>query len=144
VEPDVIFSTTRETRTSAACLRLIEQVRGRVALKAQLSAEELTDFAVRAFERYAEGLLEDVLASATLALEPAEHAIMRARRQFSEGLDYAGAALREVLAESGYRHAVSQGLQRKMFEAEAMLRRALKSRFVIDRVERAPRAITAS
>lgn len=141
MEPDVIFSTNGETRTSAACVRLIEQVQARVSLKSQLSAEELTDFAVKAFDRYAERLLEEVLSSASAALEPAEYAIIRARRQFSEGLDYAGAALREVLADSGYRHTVSQGLQRKMFEAEAMLRRALKSRFVVDR---APRAVTAS
>lgn len=140
MQPDVIFSTTSESST-AACVRLIDQVRARVSLKSQLSAEELTEFAAKAFERYAERLLDDVLASAVVALEPAEHATMRARRQFSEGLDYAGAALREALAESRYRHAVSQGLQRKMFEAEIMLRRALKSRFVAGR---APSAVTAS
>lgn len=144
MEPDVIFSITRDPRPSAACEGLIEQVKVRVSLKSQLSAEELTAFAVGAFERYAEGLLEDVLASAALALEPAEHAIAHARRQFSEGLDYAGTALREVLAESVYRHAVSQGLQRTMFEAESMLRRALKSRFVIERIDHASRAVTAS
>jgi hypothetical protein len=141
VNPDVIFSTSREPRTSAACVRLIEQVKSRVSLKSQLSAEELTDFAATAFEHYVEGLLEDVLSGLSAAIEPAEHAMMRARRQFSEGLDNAGNALRDVLAESGYRHTVSQGLQRKMFEAEAVLRRALKSRFVVDH---AVRAVTAS
>jgi hypothetical protein len=44
-------------------------------------------------------------------------------------LDRAGAALREALADSRHRHAVAQGLQRKMFEAELMLRRAIKSRW---------------
>ena len=112
-----------------------------MSLKGQLSAEELTDFAGSAFERYAEGLLEEVLSTASAALEPAEHVVLRARQQFSDGLECAGAAMREVLAESGYRHTVSQGLQRKMFEAEAMLRRALKSRFVVNR---APHAVTAS
>ena len=51
------------------------------------------------------------------------------RRQFHEGLDNAGKPLREAVAESPHRHAVAQGLQQKMFEAELMLRRALKARF---------------
>ena len=124
-------------------MRLIEQVRARVSLKGQLSAEELTDLAVGAFDRFAEGLLEDVLASIMSAPDSVEQTIARARRQFSEGLDYAGAALRDALAESRYRHAVSQGLQRKMFEAEAMLRRALKSR-VLERAALTPTAVSAS
>jgi hypothetical protein len=142
VDPEVIFSTG-DARTNAACMRLIEQVRARVSLKGQLSAEELTDFAVGAFDRFAEGLLEDVLASIMAAPDSVEQTITRARRQFSEGLDYAGAALRDALAESRYRHAVSQGLQRKMFEAEAMLRRALKSR-VLERAALTPTAVSAS
>ena len=51
------------------------------------------------------------------------------RRQFHGGLDSAGTPLREAVADSPHRHAVAQGLQQKMFEAELMLRRALKARF---------------
>ena len=48
---------------------------------------------------------------------------------FTTGLDSAGTPLREAVADSPHRHAVAQGLQQKMFEAELMLRRALKARF---------------
>ncbi len=51
------------------------------------------------------------------------------RRQFHDGLDSVGLPLREAVADSPHRHAVAQGLQQKMFEAELMLRRALKARF---------------
>jgi hypothetical protein len=104
-----------------ACVKLIEQVKGRISLATQ-SAEELTDFAASAFEHYTESLLKELLSAR------APEAWIR--RQFSQELDRAGAALREILAESRYRHTVSQALQRKMFEAESMLRNALKSRFV--------------
>jgi hypothetical protein len=159
LKPDVIISESGDSRV--ACEHLIEQVKARVSLKALLSAEELTEFAGNAFERYAEGLLDEVLAQAPggsierdralqagvnpdtgAALLPGASgdvadSVALMKRQFSEGLDRAGAALREVLAESGYRHTVSQGLQRKMFEAEAMLRRALKSRLLPHRIRRA-------
>ena len=51
------------------------------------------------------------------------------RHQFHAGMDNAGMPLREAVADSPHRHAVAQGLQQKMFEAELMLRRALKVRF---------------
>ena len=99
----------------------MEEVRARVSL-VSASAEELTDCAGRAFERFAEALLQELLAGrATDAW---------IRRHFSDGLENAGAALREILAECRYRHTVSQALQCKMFEAETMLRRALKSRLL--------------
>jgi len=155
---DVIFSNFSDSRV--ACAHLIEQVKARVSLKGRLSAEELTEFAGNAFERYAAGLLDEVLSQAPLGAVEGERVsvgiqpdasyasatadagevaafVALVKREFSEGLDRAGAALREVLAESGYRHTVSQGLQRKMFEAEAMLRTALKSRFLTGRVRHA-------
>jgi hypothetical protein len=156
---DVIFSDFRDSRV--ACAHLVEQVKARVSLKGQLSAEELTEFAANAFERYAAGLLDEVLSQASVGVVEGERAtsaglnpaagyapvtasagevatsIELVKREFSEGLDRAGAALREVLAESGYRHTVSQGLQRKMFEAESMLRSALKSRSLPARIREA-------
>jgi len=45
------------------------------------------------------------------------------------GLENAGSPLRTAVADSPHRHSVAQGLQQKMFEAEVMLRRALKARF---------------
>jgi hypothetical protein len=102
--------------------RLVEDVRARVTGKAQEPVEELTAFAGRAFERFVEALLYEVLA--------ARASDAWIRRRFADGLESAGAALREVLAECKYRHTVSQTLQCKMFEAETMLRRALKARLL--------------
>jgi hypothetical protein len=47
-------------------------------------------------------------------------------------MESVGAPLREAVADSPHRHTVAQGLQQKMFEAELMLRRALKTRFSED------------
>lgn len=105
----------------AGCATLVEQVSSHVSREPLPSAEELTQAAGHAFEMYADILLRDLVTT-----ETTEAAI---RHKFSEGLDSAGAALREVLAECRYRHTISQGLQRKMFEAENRLRAALKSRF---------------
>jgi hypothetical protein len=121
--------------TENACVQLIEQVRGRVSPEDHLSGEELTELAGRAFEGYAQGLLKELLTEPSLQTgshcastgDPLDDTWVK--RQFHAGLDRAGAALREALAESRYRHTVAQGLQRKMFEAELMLRRALKARF---------------
>jgi len=51
------------------------------------------------------------------------------RKRFHDGLEGAGSPLRLAVADSPHRHTVAQGLQQKMFEAEVMLRRALKARF---------------
>lgn len=112
-----------------ACASLIEQVTAQVCREPLPSADELTESAGHAFEDYAEALLQNLLTAETAV--SAVSAVSNdawIRRQFSEGLDVAGAALRQVLAECCYRHTVSQGLQRKMFEAETRLRAALKSR----------------
>ena len=108
-------------RTRALCANLVEQIRRR----GQLSGEELTEFAGRALDGYTKELIEELLPD-----HPSGQGLNAAsvRSQFHEGLDRAGAALREVLRESSYRHAVAQVLQRKMFEAEGTLRQALKAR----------------
>ena len=115
-------------RTRAACGRLIEQVRGRVPPQGQMSPDELTEFAGSALEGYEEGLLKELLAGGPGELGDPGNNEAWVKRHFHEGLDRAGAALREALSESRYRHAVAQVLQRKMFEAEGMLRRSLKAR----------------
>ena len=106
------------------CFGLIDQVKLQVS-EAQ-SAEELTECAGGALDRYARLLLTDLLSESSSTLELGREAAVK--RRFAEGLDKAGAALREALAESKHRHSVSQVLQRKMFEAESMLRKALKAR----------------
>jgi hypothetical protein len=106
---------------------LVERVRGRVARKGGATAGELSLYAAAAFEAYAETLLRALMAAASRR----EGADVEAwvRRQFHDGMDSAGTPLREAVADSPHRHAVAQGLQQKMFEAEMMLRRALKARF---------------
>jgi hypothetical protein len=106
--------------SKVSCDSLIDQVRALVSAEPLPSAESLTELTGQAFEQYADTLLGD--------LNTAEASDAWIRREFSEGLDAAGAALRSVLAECRYRHSVSQGLQRKMFEAETRLRSALKAR----------------
>jgi hypothetical protein len=115
---------------TASCLNLLDQVKRRVASELPPTAEELTECAGGAFERYAYVLLTDLLSENVGAREESIEAGRDAavKRRFAEGLDRAGAALREALAESTHRHTVSQVLQRKMFEAESMLRKALKAR----------------
>jgi hypothetical protein len=103
----------------------------------EASAEELAQLAGGAFQNYAERLLEELL---TAADESPEFAEVWVPRQFSDAMDRAGAAMREALTDSRHRHAVAQELQRKMFEAELMLRRAMKMRASADRV----RGIAAS
>jgi hypothetical protein len=103
-----------------ACDILIEQVRALVSRDPLPSAESLTELTGQAFEQFADRLLSD--------LNTGEASEAWIRREFADGLDVAGVALRQVLAECRYRHSVSQGLQRKMFEAETRLRAVLKAR----------------
>ena len=103
-----------------ACDTLIEQIRALVSTKPLPPADRLTDLAGMAFETFAETLLED--------LNTAEATDAWIKREFSEALEMAGVALRQALAECRHRHTVSQGLQRKMFEAETRLRSVLKAR----------------
>lgn len=103
----------------AACASLIERVSAHVSQEPLPSAEELTQIAGHAFEVYAETLLRELLTAGN------NEATIR--REFAHGLDTAGAALRQVLAQCCYRHTISQGLQRKMFEAETRLRAVLKT-----------------
>lgn len=106
--------------------RVIDQVRRKAGADAPISAEELMEFAGGALDRYARGLLADLLADGPNLHDPVRDSAIRGR--FAEGLERAGTMLREALAESRHRHSVSQVLQRKMFEAEAMFRKALKAR----------------
>jgi len=106
--------------SSVACDSLIEQVRALVSRDPLPSPESLTELTGQAFEQFADRLLSD--------LNTGEASEAWIRREFADGLDVAGAALRQVLAECRYRHSVSQGLQRKMFEAETRLRAVLKAR----------------
>jgi hypothetical protein len=125
--PDDIIEREVLGEASRACGVLVERVRGRVARKGGGSAVELSHYAAAAFEAYAETLLRAVMAAASRR----EGADVEGwvRQQFHDGLDNAGTPLREAVADSPHRHAVAQGLQQKMFEAELMLRRALKARF---------------
>ena len=114
-----------ELDRSEACRHLVAQVAGCMPPNGESTAEELTELAGGALERYAEGLLQQLLADAGRLPDSGDLWI---RRRFAEGLERAGTALREALATSTHRHMVAQGLQRKMFEAETMLRRAIKSK----------------
>ena len=108
-------------RRRALCVKLVDQIRRR----GQLSADELTEFAGRLLEGYTRDLLQELLPDGPDDVVQHDAWV---KRQFHEGLDRAGAALREVLRESTYRHAIAQVLQRKMFEAEGTLRQALTAK----------------
>jgi hypothetical protein len=125
--PDDIIEREVLGEASRACGVLVDRVRGRVARKGGATAGELSHYAAAAFEAYAETLLRALMAAASRH----EGGDIQAwvRRRFHDGLDDAGTPLREAVADSPHRHAVAQGLQRKMFEAELMLRRALHARF---------------
>jgi hypothetical protein len=124
--PDDIIEREVLGEASRACGVLVERVRGRVARKGGASAGELSHYAAAAFEAYAETLLRALMAAASRREGDVEGWV---KRQFHDGLDNAGTPLREAVADSPHRHAVAQGLQQKMFEAELMLRRALRARF---------------
>ena len=125
--PDDIIEREVLGEASRACGVLVERVRGRVARMGGSTASELSQYAAAAFEAYAETLLRALMAAASRR----EGADVEGwvRRQFHDGLENAGTPLREAVADSPHRHTVAQGLQQKMFEAEVMLRRALKARF---------------
>jgi hypothetical protein len=125
--PDDIVEREVLGEASRACGVLVDRVRGRVARKGGATAGELSHYAAAAFEAYAETLLRALMAAASRR----EGADVEGwvRRRFHDGLDSAGTPLREAVADSPHRHTVAQGLQQKMFEAELMLRRALKARF---------------
>jgi hypothetical protein len=127
--PDDIIEREVLGEASRACGVLVDRVRGRVARKGGATAGELSQYAAAAFEAYAETLLRALMAAASRRQADGDDVEAWVRRQFHEGLDSAGKPLREAVAESPHRHAVAQGLQQKMFEAELMLRRALKARF---------------
>jgi hypothetical protein len=125
--PEDIIEREVLGEASRACGVLVERVRGRVSRTGGATAGELSQYAAAAFEAYAETLLRAVLAAASRRQGPDVETWVK--RQFHDGLENAGSPLREAVAESPHRHAVAQGLQQKMFEAELMLRRALKARF---------------
>ena len=108
---------------SCACEVLIDRVRGRLALPTLQSAAELGQFAGAALEAYYDTLLRALVVAASRRAE--QDADGWIRRRFHEGLDRAGAALREAVSGSAYRHTVAQKLQQKMFEGEVALREAL-------------------
>lgn len=119
----------------------IEKLKRRAAADGRTSVEELTEFAGGALDRYARMLLAGLLAEYAGVGEPDTDAMIR--RRFSEGLDRAGTSLREALAQSRHRHSVSQVLQRKMFEAESMLRKTIKSQEAERAVRPAAAQVTA-
>jgi hypothetical protein len=125
--PDDIIEREVLGEASRACSVLVERVRGRVARRGGATAAELSHYAATAFEAYAETLLRALMAAASRHEGGDVQAWVR--RRFHDGLDSAGTPLREAVADSPHRHTVAQGLQQKMFEAELMLRRALKARF---------------
>jgi len=125
--PDDIIEREVLGEASRACGVLVDRVRRRLARRGGATARELSQYAAAAFEAYAETLLVAVMAAATRREDGDVEDWVR--RQFHGGLDSVGLPLREAVADSPHRHAVAQGLQQKMFEAELMLRRALKARF---------------
>ena len=112
---------------SRACDVLVDRVRGRVARQGGATAAELSQYAASALETYAETLLRALLAAASR--REGSDVEGWVRKKFHDGLENAGSPLRMAVADSPHRHTVAQGLQQKMFEAEVMLRRALKARF---------------
>ena len=125
--PDDIIEREVLGEASRACGVLVDRVRGRVARAGGATAGELSQYAATAFEAYAETHLRAVMAAASRREGGDVEGWVR--QQFHDGLDNAGKPLRDAVADSPHRHAVAQGLQQKMFEAELMLRRALKARF---------------
>lgn len=125
--PDDIIEREVLGEARRACGVLVDRVRGRIARQGGASARELSQYAAAAFQAYAETLLRALLAAASR--QEGGDVEGWIRRQFHDGLESAGAPLREAVSESPHRHAVAQGLQQKMFEAELMLRRALRARF---------------
>ncbi len=113
---------------SDACRVLIERVRTRLGREQAGSAIELTQYASLAFEAYSETLLRALLAAASR--RSADDGDVWVRRQFRDGLESVGTALRAAVEQCAHRHAIAQGLQQKMFEAELLLRRALRGRAV--------------
>lgn len=118
----------------------IDKLKRRAAADGRASVEELTEFAGAALDRYARMLLAGLLAEYGSAGEVDVAAI---RLRFTEGLDRAGSSLREALAQSCHRHSVSQVLQRKMFEAESMFRKTIKSREAGAVIRQTPAQATA-
>ncbi len=115
---------------SQACDLLIDRVRSRVAAPTPQSGAELGHFAGAALEAYYDTLLRALITAASRhAAGASDDADQWVRQQFHAGLDRAGIALREAVAESPHRHTVAQKLQQKMFEGEVSLRRALNARF---------------
>lgn len=110
---------------SEACRAFVDRVRARVARTG--GASELSQYAAVAFETYSQTLLRALLAA--VSRRDSSDGEAWVRRQFRDGLDRIGTPLREAVADCPHRHAVAQRLQQKMFEAELMLRRALKARF---------------
>jgi hypothetical protein len=125
--PDDIIEREVLGEARRACGVLVDRVRARIARRGGATAGELSLYAAAAFQAYAETLLRALMAAASRREGNDVEAWVR--RQFHDGLDSAGTPLREAVADSPHRHTVAQGLQQKMFEAELMLRRALKARF---------------
>jgi hypothetical protein len=112
---------------SEACRAFVDRVRARVVRTGSASASELSQYAAVAFETYSQTLLRALLAA--VSRRDSSDGEAWVRRQFRDGLDRIGTPLREAVADCPHRHAVAQRLQQQMFEAELMLRRALKTRF---------------
>jgi hypothetical protein len=126
VIPDKNTQIRIQGEISQACDRLVELVSERIVRHGPMSGPGLGHFASSALERYAEAILGSLLSATPDS--PDQAADEWVTGQFHAGLELAGGALRRTLSESQLRHAVAQSLQRKMFEADSMLRRALQNR----------------
>jgi hypothetical protein len=125
--PEDIIEREVLGEASRACDVLVDRVRGRVARQGGATAAELSQYAASAFEAYAETLLRALMAAASR--REGNDVEGWVKKRFHDGLENAGTPLRQAVADSPHRHTVAQGLQQKMFEAEVMLRRALRARF---------------
>jgi hypothetical protein len=141
VIPDKSTEIRILSEISQACERLVQQVSERIIRHGPTSGPALSQFASAALERYSEAILGPLLSATSRT--PGGPADEWVTGQFHAGLELAGVALRTTLAQSQLRHAVAQSLQRKMFEAESMLRRALKGRQSASSAERRPTTLHA-
>ena len=123
--PEDIIELEVLGEAARACDVLVKRVRGRVARRGATAAD-LSQYAASAFESYVETLLSALLAAASR--HEGGDVDEWVRKQFHDGLESVGTPLRQAVSDSPHRHAVAQGLQQKMFEAEVMLRRALRVR----------------
>src|SRR5262245_56833177 len=124
----MIPDTRIEQRVLSDAVAARQRIVDVIALKytdGSADAQTLSASAGSNLDQYAHDLLQRLIDAARVGWD--EQAADWVRKRYHDCLSALGTSLRDLIAESGPRHAVAQALQHRMLEAELRLENALET-----------------